>query len=110
MTKTIREDSENMPRPRSNVSCYLCIAFTFSLTAALLGAYFQRARGVGRGPGSVPHDLCAGRLCVPLLPRPPPHAWGSARRARAAHTDCAVIDIYVTGVYIHVRDSRRCEA
>ncbi len=51
MTKAIREDSESMPRPRSNASCYLCTAFACSLSAALLGAVFQEravwATGLG---------------------------------------------------------------
>ena len=77
MTKTIREDSESMPRPRSNVSCYLCIAFACSLSAALLGAYYQESAVWAAGL-VVCLVICVQAVCAYYFSRDLPRMPGAA--------------------------------
>ena len=77
MTKAIREDSESMPRPRSNASCYLCTAFACSLSAALLGAVFQE-RAVWAAGLAVCLIICVQAVCVYYFSRDLPRMPGTA--------------------------------
>ena len=77
MTKTIREDSASMPRPRSNSSCYLCISFTFFLAMALLGAYYQESAVWGTGLGMC-MLICVSAACAYHFSRDLPRMPGAA--------------------------------
>ena len=80
MTKAIREDSESMPRPRSNASGYLCIAFAFFLTMVLFGAYYQESAVWATGLGMC-LLICVSAVCVYHFSRDLPRMPG------AAHTE-----------------------
>ncbi len=77
MAKAIREDSESMPRPRSNVSWYLCIAFACSLSAALLGAVFQERAVWATGLGMC-LLICVSAVCAYHFSRDLPRMPGAA--------------------------------
>ena len=77
MTKAIREDSESMPRPRSNVSCYLCIAFACSLAAALLGAVYEE-HAVWAAGLAVCLIICVQAVCAYYFSHDLPRMPGTA--------------------------------
>ena len=77
MTKTIREDSASMPRPRSNAPCYLCIAFAFFLAMALLGAVYDE-RAVWAAGLAMCLVICVQAVCVYYFSRDLPRMPGAA--------------------------------
>ena len=66
-----------MPRPHSNVSCYLCIAFACSLSAALLGAVYGE-RAVWAAGLAVCLIICVSAACAYHFSRDLPRMPGAA--------------------------------
>ena len=64
-----------MPRPRSNASCYLCLAFACALLMALLGAVY-RERAVWAAGLAVCLVICVQAVCAYYFSRDLPRMPG----------------------------------